>query len=544
MTLQVQLRLIALITLISLSGVIIFAVVQLSMLRSAFDQYQNQQVFASNLSAIKSEVLAISRADPILQETGRELAETDRKVCMLHQGSLLAASPDVDKNRLAHALIAWQEYVKGLTLAVKIASTSPADAVTAQDMLYGMHVGPMIADIDALLGANESTWTDAKTSINAAVDRILWIIVLPLFFSAIVIIAFQSRFNRYLKKRVDDVILAMDHLISGDLTHRLPNSHADEIGVMASTVNSFIASFEGILREVSLSSDQASMASGRVLQMTHAVSANANAQSRKASTANDSIQEMHRTIFDIAESANFAADAARQTREQVREGSEAGRRTLEAISNLDTTMNESVQTMDGLNRTLHRVSEISNIIKDIAGQTNLLALNAAIEAARAGEHGRGFAVVADEVRILSDRTANSAKDISDLLQEVQVSAGNAIGVMQFARETAKVGVIRGRKADAILAEIGDSMQRVAVRMQQIAQATQAQSASGERIAAHMAEVHHISTSTSNDIENTRDEMAGLVRVSEVLHRSVSRFRFTTESSGAGRVAHAAQMGNP
>lgn len=537
MTLQAQLRLIAVITLLSLSGVIIFAVVQLSLLRNSFDQYQNQQVFAANLSAIKSEALAISRADPILQETEHKLALTDKKIRELHQGTLLAAQPDVDKSKLAHALNAWQEYAKGLALAVRIASTSPADAVTAQDMLYGMHTGPMIADIDALLTANESTWADTQASINGSVDRIIWIIVLPLFFAGIVIISFQARFNRHLKERVDDVILAMDHLINGDLTHRLPSSHADEIGVMASTVNSFIANFESILREVNLSSDQASRATSRVLQMTHAVSTNANSQSEKASNANDSIQEMRGTISAIAENANFAANSANRTRDQVREGSEAGRQTLEAISNLDVTLNESVRTMDGLNQTLHRVSDISNIIKDIAGQTNLLALNAAIEAARAGEHGRGFAVVADEVRILSDRTANSARDISELLKEVQVSARNAVNVMQFARETAKIGVTRGKKTDAVLAEIGDSMQLVALRMQQIAQATQEQSTSGELIATHMAEVHTISTNTSNDIENTRNEMAGLARASEVLHRSVSRFRFTkiAESSGAGKL---------
>ncbi|MCX7192470.1 MAG: methyl-accepting chemotaxis protein [Proteobacteria bacterium] len=533
MTLQAQLRLIAIITLISLSGVVIFAVIQLSMLRNTFDQYQNQQVYAANLSAIKSEALAISRADPILQETAQELALADKKIHTLHQSTLLAAQPGVDQAKLKQLLNAWEAYAKGLALATRIASTSPADAVTAQDMLYGMHTGPMITDINALLEANKSAWADSNASINSAVDRIIWIIVLPLVFAGIVIIAFQARFNRHLKKRVDDVIRAMDHLINGDLTHRLPTSHADEIGVMACTVNSFIANFESILREVNLSSEQASKASGKVLQMTHAVSTNANAQSAKASNANDSIQEMRSTIFAIAENANFAADAANRTREQVREGSEAGRQTLDAISNLDITMNESVQTMDGLNQTLNRVNDISKIIKDIAGQTNLLALNAAIEAARAGEHGRGFAVVADEVRILSDRTANSARDITELLNEVQISAQNAVSVMQSARETAKVGVTRGKKTDAVLAEIGDSMQLVALRMQQIAQATQEQSTSGELIAAHMAEVHSISANTSDDLDNTRDEMEGLARASEVLHRSVSRFRFSEIGSGSG-----------
>lgn len=530
MTLQAQLRLIAIITLLSLSGVIISAVIQLSLLRDTFAQYQNQQIFAANLSAIKSEALAISRADPILGETEQQLAVADKKIRELHQGIVLAAQMDQDK--LRQLLTSWNEYAKGLGLAVRIASSSPADAVTAQDMLYGMYTGPMIASIDALLTANEASRAASSASVNKAVDRIIWIIVLPLLFAGMVIIAFQARFNRYLKRRVDDVISAMDHLINGDLTHRLPSSHADEIGVMAATVNAFIASFESILREVNLSSEQATSATSRVLKMTHAVSSNANTQSEKASNANDSIQAMRGTISAIAESANFAAEAANRTREQVRTGSESGRQTLAAISNLDITLNESVQTMDSFNQTLHRVSDISKIIKDIAGQTNLLALNAAIEAARAGDHGRGFAVVADEVRILSDKTANSARDISELLEEVQVSAQEAVNVMQSARETARIGVTRGKKTDAVLAEIGDSMQLVTVRMQQIAQATQEQASSGERIATHITEVHTISTCTRNDIETTRDEMTGLVRASEILHRSVSRFRYSATAPGA------------
>lgn len=532
MTLQAQLRLIALITLLSLSGVIVFTVVQLSSLKKTFDQYQSRQIFSANLSAVKSEALAISRADPMLLETAQRLKTADQKVRGLYQDAQQAALADADQTKLKHAISAWDAYVKGLNLAISIASTSPADAVTAQDMLYDMDTGPMIADIDALLAANESGWVIAKTSINSAVERIIWIVVLPLLLAGIVIFTFQARFNRYLKKRVDDVIGAMDHLINGDLTHRLPSSHADEIGVMAGTVNSFIASFESILREVNFSAEQASQASTKIHHMMHAVSTNANAQSIKTSNANDSIQEMRGTIAAIAENANFAADAAKRTREQVREGSAAGRQTLEAISNLDQTMNASVQTMDGLNQTLLRVSDISNIIKDIAGQTNLLALNAAIEAARAGEHGRGFAVVADEVRILSDRTANSARDISELLDEVQISAKNAIGVMQSARDTARVGVVRGQKTDQAMAEIEHSMQLVSERMQQIAQSTHEQSTSGEHIATHIAEVHDISTNTSNDIETTRDEMAGLTRAAEILHRSVSRFRFSAVADSA------------
>ena len=533
MTLQSQLRLIAFITMLSLVGVIIFSIIQLTLLKDTFSQYQQRQSLAAHLSTIKSEALSISRADPMLMGTENMLVSANTTVKTLHEETLLSASADMDQSKLVEVMSYWDNYVKGLEVAMRIASTSPEDAITAQDMLYRMHTQPLIEIIDTILIGNQEALLTSEVAIKDEVSQIIWIIVLPLVFAGIIIFAFQARFNRHLKKRVDDVILAMDHLINGDLTHRLPTSHADEIGVMASTVNSFIASFESILRDVSASADQTMKASNKVHQMTHAVSSNAQTQSEKVAKANSSIQEMRQTITTIAENANFAAEAAKRTQEQVREGGIVGKQTLSALSHLDASMDASVQSMDKLNSTIRKVNDISKVIKDIADQTNLLALNAAIEAARAGEYGRGFAVVADEVRMLSERTSNSAKDITELLKAVQVSAGNTVAVMQSARDEAKSGVIHGEKTDAVLAEIGLSMQLVAERMHQIAEATQEQSVSGKHISSNIAEVHVIATSTNNDIENTRNEMAGLASSSEVLHRSVSRFRFTGVSQGAG-----------
>jgi len=534
MTLQAQLRLIAFITMFSLTCVIVFAVIQLGTLRHTFNEYEARQALSTHLATIKGEALAILRADPILVETEQRLALVDAKVSVLHQETLSVVSAEADRAKLEKVAEHWAGYVKGLQVALKIASTSPEDAITAQDMLYRMHIEPMLSDIDSMLESNQGALAQWEADIKADVEQIIWIVALPLLFAGAIIFAFQARFNRHLKKRVDDVISAMDHLINGDLTHRLPTSHADEIGVMAGTVNSFIASFESILRDVNVSADQTMKASNKVHQMTDAVSSNAQMQSEKVARANASIQEMRQTISTIAENANFAAEAAKRTQAQVREGEVVGKQTLAAISHLDASMDASVQTMDKLDATIRKVNDISKVIKDIADQTNLLALNAAIEAARAGEYGRGFAVVADEVRTLSERTSNSAKDITELLKAVQVSAGDAVAVMQAARDEAKSGVTHGEKTDAVLAEIGLSMRLVAERMHQIAEATQEQSVSGKQISTNIAEVHVIATNTNSDIENTRNEMAGLANSSEVLHRSVSRFRFT--GVGAGNTA--------
>lgn len=525
MTLQTQLRLIAVVTLLSLGAVIIFAIAQLSLLRSEFGNYRTQQSFSDNLNAIKSEALAISRADPILPETETRLNEADARVHALQKNFEAIALDEEGRNKLGHINALWDEYIKGFQLAFKIAATSPADALTAPDMLYRTKAEPMINDIEALIATNKDDALQAEQAIQTAVNRIIWIIVIPLLFAGGIIIAFQAVFNRRLKERVDEVVTAMNQLLDGNLTHRLPASYADEIGVMAHTVNNFVARFEAILREVNASAGQTILAADKVHRLTQSASAHAQEQSQKVFNASAAIEEMHRTVMDIADIAEQTAQIAQLTREQAQQSTAVGRDTIAGLMRLDSSIQHSAHDIAGLEQALEKIDAISNIIRDIAEKTNLLALNAAIEAARAGEYGRGFAVVADEVRMLSERTNNSARSISELLSEVHASANQATAAMSQARIEASAGVAQGHKISAVLASIENSMQQVADSMQHIAQSTQSQSQASAQLSSHIEAVSHISASTSENIETTRDEMSGLARTSEVLHKTISQFRF-------------------
>lgn len=532
MTLQTQLRLIAAVTLLSLTGVVIFSVIQLKRLQGDFDNYQVRQVLTRNLAEIKSESLGISRSDPVLTETATLLAQGDKRIHTLLAELSRLPLPGLDQPRLERINQSWNDYAKGFSQAVRIAETSPEDALTLPDMLYRSKLEPMLRDIDQIAGANKAGKELAELSIHQSIDRILWIIVLPLMFAAVIIVVFQIIFNRRLKSRVDDILMAMNYLIDGNLTHRLPAGYSDEIGIMASTINSFIARFETILGEVNCSAGQTLQTTNRVNQMAQTANENAQMQSEKVSDVSLSIQEMHRTATEIASRANEAANTALRTRKQVRAGTEIGLETIQTLNRLDSTMDASAQTMDGLNQALQQIDSISHIIKGIAEQTKLLALNAAIEAARAGDYGRGFAVVADEVRTLSDRTTHSAIDISNLLEAVRVSAGEAVTAMRTARSEVQTSAQHGEKIGLVLSEIEGSMQQVADMMQQIAQATDEQSRTSDQITHHIQAVSNATQATSGDIQTTRDEMASLARTSKVLHSTISKFRFTPSTSAA------------
>ncbi|MDD2684582.1 MAG: methyl-accepting chemotaxis protein [Gallionella sp.] len=525
MTLQAQLRLIAIVTLLSLGGVIVYSIIQLGLLRGDFDRYRNQQLFSDNLAAIKSEALAVSRLDPMLIESEAKLGATNTRVLALQQPLTQFAPAGTDVEKIAHIATLWNENVQGFKLAFEIASTSPEDALTAPDMLYRSKIEPMIADIDKLIETNQSGAIKAEQAISRTVEQIIWIIVVPLVFAGITIVVFQAVFNRRLKDRVDEVIAAMSHLLDGNLTHRLPAGYADEIGAMAATVNTFVARFETILREVNASAGLTILAADKVSNVTQSASSNAQMQSEKVFNAKIAIEEMHRTVMKIAANAEQANKVALRTRDDVQMSANIGRATITGLAKLDDTISHSANTMNGLEQSLKQIGSISKVIRDIAEQTNLLALNAAIEAARAGEYGRGFAVVANEVRVLSERTNSSAKDISNLLNGVQQSANNAVEVMSAARKEAQNGVAHGRKISEVLVSIEGSMQAVVDSMQQIALATQSQSDASTQIAAHIEAVSDITASTSSDIEVTRGEMNGLTTTSQTLHRTIAQFRF-------------------
>ena len=527
MSLQAQLRLIAAITALSLLGVILFSVVQLGTLRSEFEQYQARQTFAGNLAQVKSISLSISRSDPILAETEAGLAAANDSIHALLQEAAAVATAEIDDEQLKQIATAWDDYAKGFNGAIKIASTSPEDALQIPDALYQMHLEPMIASIDQLAALNRNGEIQARENIGSAVGNILWIIVLPLIAAAAVVIAFQAVFNSRLKKRIDGIVDIIAHLSAGDLSHRLPEGPTDEIGLMVRTINGFITRIESVLCDVNVSADQSKLTAHKVNAMTQSVSSNAHTQSEKIFGVMSAIEKMGHTITEIAGNAVHAADTAQTAGAKINEVGVVGQHTASLLLHLDTSVESSAQTMKQFDATLQRIDSISNIIKGIAEQTNLLALNAAIEAARAGEHGRGFAVVADEVRLLSERTTASAKDISGLLIEVQKSSREAVSSMDATRRSVRTGVEHGEKIGAILAEAEIAIQNVAETMQQIAIATEMQSREGRLIAGHIADVTSITTSTTDEIETTRREMAGLAKASEILLQMVSQFRLSS-----------------
>lgn len=530
MTLQQQMRLMTVTTLAGLTIVVVFVSLTLNQLRHEFGDFQAAQTIDKSLIEIKATALAIARADPVLRETSSRLKLTDEHIHDLY-GTITGFSANQDElEKAGHIIQQWESYARGFGGAINIASESPVDALQIPDALYKSTLEPMVGELDKLVTANHVKELAFGNKIKNDMNHVLWIVLFPLILAGVVTTLFQAFFNRTLKKRVEDISVVVDHLHQGDLSRRLPAASNDEISQMAKTINRFIARFEGILRDVHSSANQARQTAHGISAMTTTVTRNAKAQSEKVYQVSSAVDEMGNTIRMIAGNAATAAGASTEAMELVKTGAKTGRHTIEALARIQETVSTSMLTINELNASISQIGTVSKVIKDIAEQTNLLALNAAIEAARAGEQGRGFAVVADEVRKLSERTASSTADIANTVKVIQAGTVQASDAMQKASEEVNEGVRQGEKMGIVLDNIDRSVCMVTDIMQQIASATEEQSAVGIEISSNIDSVANISASTADDIEKARNAMMALAQSSATLHEAVEQFKFAAATS--------------
>lgn len=524
LSLQQQLRLMMGISILGMITVIAFVMINLNQLRQEFHTYQTLQTTDQSLIEIEATALAVSRNDPILAETSTKLEQADAHIQELLQRVADSSAQPALRDSLANVTKQWAAYVQGFRNAIKIAATSPNDALQIPDVMYSMYLAPMVQELDKLAGANKSTEIVSEQRIESGMSRILWIVLLPMLALGIITVVSETLFGRNLRLRLEHIAGEINHLHNGDLSRRLTTHNDDEISHLSNTINTFIARFEAILREVDVSANQTHKTAHGVSEMAHSVTANAKEQSAKVFQVSGAIETMGNTIKNIATNAANASAAAKQTLTLVQSGGETGRSTILALGQIDQTVSSSVKTMSELNVAIQRIGSVSSMIKEIAEQTNLLALNAAIEAARAGEQGRGFAVVASEVRKLAERTTSATADITKIVQLIESETDEATRAMTLAKQEVAQGVLHGEGMGQLLRQIESSVLIVTEMMRQIASATEDQSAAGDDIWLNINSVATISANTATDIEQARNEMLTLANTSRALYETIGQFK--------------------
>ncbi|MBV1874209.1 MAG: methyl-accepting chemotaxis protein [Gammaproteobacteria bacterium] len=267
----------------------------------------------------------------------------------------------------------------------------------------------------------------------------------------------------------------------GDLTQRIDQSSEDEIGELVAFFNSFIEKLQSIMSQVIESIDPLVTVSGELNGLAKSSTATSTSQLETISEVAHAISQVFDSVNDVATSASSAATAAQEADLEAKSGLGILEETVNAINQLAVEVETACGTNKQLENDTESVSSILDVIQGIAEQTNLLALNAAIEAARAGEHGRGFAVVADEVRTLASKTQESTKEIQTVIEQLQRTARSITEVMEQGQQSAKQSVDYADKTGGSLAEVGAKIASISDMNFQIASATEEQQRTSQTI---------------------------------------------------------------
>lgn len=306
----------------------------------------------------------------------------------------------------------------------------------------------------------------------------------------------------------------------GDLTQRAEIKTNDEIGNLAGAFNRFVENLSNIVSEVMHQSNQVATAAEQLSAITVETSQGVQQQTDEIRQVATAMDQMSATVVEVASNAENASQSAEDGNSEANNGRQVVSATISAISELATDVESSSTVIENLKGDSENIGTVLDVIKNIAEQTNLLALNAAIEAARAGEQGRGFAVVADEVRTLAQRTQQSTTEIESLITALQGGAQQAVNVMVQSREKAEDTVNQAQQAGESLNAINQSVGSILNMNTQIASAAEEQSATTAEITRNINNIQGIAEQTaqgsdqiataSNELSNLGEQLRSLV----------------------------------
>lgn len=413
------------------------------------------------------------------------------------------------------------EHKNNLTAATKqyaIFSVSSNEYIKhSHDLLDALEALEVIADgaVEGEMENIQSTISSAYTMVTGALLTGILVVILAIFLS-IKLIAQPL-------KRVSDSLRDISEG-EGDLTATLNVTSQDEVGEIAHGFNKFVEKIRNTIIQVSDSTTQLSTATEQVISTTNDAKDNVRKQKSETEQVATAMNEMSATANDVASSANNAATAAGYAKDQTNQGQEVVKKTIDVINHLSNDVAHAAEVIETVAADSDNIGSVLDVIKGIAEQTNLLALNAAIEAARAGEQGRGFAVVADEVRTLASRTQESTQEIQGMIERLQENTKQAVTTMKQSRTQAESGVECVNNTGTALLEIITAVSKISDLNHQIATAAEEQSAVSEEINRNIVNIDQISDNNVSFSQKVETESQNMKNLSLNLRRLVNQFK--------------------
>jgi methyl-accepting chemotaxis protein len=326
-----------------------------------------------------------------------------------------------------------------------------------------------------------------------------------------------------LQRSITELLNVINQVARGDLTMRGKVTN-DALGNVTDSINYMLDNFMKVLERVRKAAMEVTACSNNILVAADEMQAGATQQDQEITNTSSAVEELTVSMKQVSNNAEASAEAARRALDAAEQGNRAVRDTLDGMQRIRASVQATAKKIKSLGDRSLEISEIINVINDITEQTNLLALNAAIEAARAGEAGRGFAVVADEVRKLAEHSRSATKDIAALIKAIQAETNEAVVVMEEGTKEVESGATLADQAGRALDAISNVVRQSAELVQEISLASKQQVRGTEGVAHAMQIISSITRQTSQGTRGTVATVSQLVKLSDQLNEALAQFR--------------------
>lgn len=365
-------------------------------------------------------------------------------------------------------------------------------------------------------------------SVNASkTSAVLWSVLISAAFLLMALGA-TMMLSRVLQP-LKDLAEKAELIASGDLTVDIASTSSDEVGQLSTAFMGMVERLRGTIGRLVEASAAVASASAEISASTEEMAAGAREQTSQVTSVAASVEHLSRTTADNSRGAISTSETARGARASAEDGGRVVEQSLLSMQRIAKVVQVSAETVRTLGQSSAQIGQIISVIDDIADQTNLLALNAAIEAARAGEQGRGFAVVADEVRKLAERTTTATKEIADMIQKIQTDTNEAVRSMEQGTHEVDNGIKLADAAGSSLRGIVSMSQTVTDMVAQIASASELQAAASEQISKSVDGISSVARETATGIQQIARTAEDLNRLTENMQELIGQFRLKGEA---------------
>lgn len=448
---------------------------------------------------------------------GNPIGETGQTVLFGQDGKLRSMMPNMPESTVIETKLTND--------AIEVAMTTESGSLSFIDErgvpVMGSFKHVPIAGIDWYLLA-----TIDEAEVLEPAHQMAWGIFWNGLIVASVVIPFAFLLSRSFAKPFSILLGKVQSIASGNLTEHVHLQRKDEIGKLAGAINDMSTSLATMLSEVQTTTLEVSTAATQIAAGAEEMSSGMEHQRGQTSVVSAAIEEMSVSVAEVAKKSVDASNKSKEGGQHATQGGVTVNHTIDGMNAISQQVNESVIAVGELSKRSEQIGEIIEVINDIADQTNLLALNAAIEAARAGEHGRGFAVVADEVRKLAERTTNATEEVADSIRSIQTETKQAITRMESSQDQVTNGVNLAEEAGIALEQIVCGSNEIVPMIQGIAAAAEEQSAAANEIAISIEQIDAVTNESAQGVTQIAESASMLSEKSKSLQDLVHRFKLS------------------